>query len=225
MKRILCKIFLIALSALFIWGIVYIYTTFHGNPLVKYMAGQKAEKYIELKYSQNYSVGEVGYNFKNKSYPIEIINAKDSKNIGIHYSEGILWDHLEEKILEDKLDRNVSNSLTLFNFKYKELSCSANTAIAARQSFKLNEQFERHDFAYINIVNKTEISKEQFSNMVFYILPVIKAVIIYGEGSEIGITYQFEKQNQFHYFNIKIKDNISYITKDHIMKNTTLSTY
>ncbi len=219
------KIILIVVASLFLVGIGYVYTSIFGNPIVKLTARYPIQRYVKLKYPENYSIGKISYNFKDKSYGTVVMNNNKEKYTNIVYYDDIFSDNKEEEILKDKLNKEIHNLLKEINFKFESLMCSVSVCINANQKLKSMEDLDRYDIAYIKINYENEISKDEFAEMALAIIPKIKANMYYKEGSEIGITYQFEKQSEFHYIQFNVKKPDIKLTKEYIVENTTIKTY
>ncbi|MHB8063747.1 MAG: YfjL-like protein [Ruminiclostridium sp.] len=217
----LYKIILILFAGVFILGIGYGYTSIFGNPVVKISARYHIERYVKFNYPENYSIGRVFYNFTTESYGAVLMDNNKKKYTDIYYFDDILLDDKEGEILDNKLNKEIRNMLKEINFNFENVMCSSSACINANQKFEATVGLDRYDLVSIQIINKNEISKDEFVEMVLAIIPEIKTNMYYKEGSKIGITYQFEKYN----FEFSVKEADIKLTKEYIAENSIKKTW
>lgn len=170
-------------------------------------------------------MGRVSYNFKNQSYSTILIDDNNEKYTYLAYYNNIISDNKEREILSAKLNKLIHNLLEEMNFEFDNLTCSPYVCINANQKFDSMEKLDRYDEVYINISDKDEISKEVFAEMVINIIPEIKSNMYYKEKSKIGISYQFVKEDKWHYIKFSVNEPDIKLTKEHIVEFTTIVTW
>jgi len=153
------------------------------------------------------------------------MDQNNTKYTDLIYYNNIISDYKERDILMEQLKTKIGHILNDINLEFDELITAAYVCINSDQKFNSLDKIERYDIVIVKINNRNEINKEVFADIVLKIMPEIQANMYYTDKSKISVTYQFEKQDEFHYIEFSLEDSDIELSKTYIVENTDIKTY
>jgi hypothetical protein len=143
-KKLILKILTGVMAAAFLGGILFIASSFMGNPITAMLANKAVKQYIEQNYSYlDLEIEKARYNFKSGSY-VAMAKSKTSMDtrFAIYYRDG--------KITGDTYESNVLGMFNTLQRLANEYSVIAQTIVAEELGYENNSMVMYDKSAYEN---------------------------------------------------------------------------
>lgn len=153
-------------------------------------------------YPEKYTVKKVSYDFLNRLYVIHMKDTNDGEPITFRYIETpsdclyktAIEDEVEENRLNSNLIEKIKLSLKENRCNFNEVYCDTTVLINGKQTFDSTNNLERCDQVRVFICGQDELTKELFTTVIKYLLPVVQSEIDCKEESTVSLEYQYDAE-------------------------------
>lgn len=185
--KITIRILYILLAILFVLAL-WVYSSFFGNPVGKYIISKKVQIYLAENYpDHNFKIKSADYNFKFGGYSAKIVSETDPevKFVISARTNGVVYDqykqeHLRDREMEIKFTEQIESMLfPLIKSKVPELNGIQAEVQLKKGKYNINEDYSKdmdeQIKVYVNIrgSGSEKLSREGFLEKALHIRNII----------------------------------------------------
>ncbi len=193
-----------------------IYTDFNGSMIGKIRSKHIVEEYLNAKYSEDkFTVGNISYNFKFKSYVVDVLTKTEEKQFKVIIKNRLKF--LEDSRLSDSLSSEFLNSIR--NIVKETVSSVEKVSGHVYPLIIVQKDFQngilRKDTFWIDLYNeKGVITKEEFADISNNILNWIKQQ----DFMVSNVYFNFHTKESKIAYNFDINKEDLYLSRDELLE-------